>query len=143
MRVGRCGCMLGGGGRLPGRIRRRAARGRLLEFLLCKPSNSIKRHNCPFCWLTRDIALGLVPPSSGPDFRYTNFSGGRGFAFCLHTLFRAAGVFAFYLHTLCGRPGFLHFTYTHVFDNNMGDDVTQNVDFQKWKTVFRESYHIY
>ena len=36
-RVGRCGCMLGGGGRRPGRILRRAARGTRLELLFRVP----------------------------------------------------------------------------------------------------------
>ena len=47
------------------------------------------------------VLLAMSPrfcglPPSGPDFRYTNFSGGR--------------VFAFYLHTLFGLPSPSHFT---------------------------------
>ena len=80
-------------------------------------------------------------PPSGPDFRYTNFSGGRGFAFYLHTLFGMpspshftytnfsgcrhhrilltqtfrvafAVAFAFYLHIFFGRPGFAFYLHT-------------------------------
>ena len=60
--------------------------------------------------------LAMLPWSGtplGPDFRYTKFSGGRGFRILPTHTFGVAGVFEFYLHTLFGRPGFLHFTYTH------------------------------
>ena len=43
---------------------------------------------------------------AGPDFRYTNFSGGRGFRILPTHTFRVAVTVAFYLHKLFGWPGF-------------------------------------
>ena len=53
------------------------------------------------------------PP--GPDFRYTNFSGGRAFRILLIHTFRVAVTVAFDLHTLFGlpSPSHLHFRYTN------------------------------
>ena len=54
-----------------------------------------------------------LPP--GPDFRHTNFSGGRDFRILLTHTFRVAVTVAFYLHPLFGlpSPSHLHFTYTN------------------------------
>ena len=70
----------------------------------------MKRHNGPFYWLTRDVAPVLVAlhPRPGPDFRYTNFSGGRNLHFT-------------YTYFSGGRG--LHFTYTN-FSGGQGLDVT-------------------
>ena len=52
---------------------------------------------------------------AGPDFRYTNFSGGRGFRILRTQNYRVAVTVAFYLHKLFGlpSPSHLHFTYTN------------------------------
>ena len=75
-------------------------------FSSVTPSKPVKRHNGRFYWLTRDVAPVPVPPPSGPDFRYTNFSGGRGSAFYLHTLFEWPGFCILPIHTFdhAARP---------------------------------------
>ena len=98
-----CGAHVGGwadvgacsaeGGRRPGRIRRRAARGRCVEGLFATPNKTVKRQNGPFYWLTRDVAPVPIPRSPLGRILGTQ-------------TFRVAGVFAFYLHTFFGRPGF-------------------------------------
>ena len=68
--------------------------------MLAGPRKPVERRNGRFYWPTRDVAVGFVDffPRAGPDFRYTNFSGGRGFRILpLHT-FRVAVTVAFYLH---------------------------------------------
>ena len=123
--------MPGGGGRRPGRIRRRAARGRLLKLWSVTPNKPIKRHKGPFYWNTRDVSQFLYPPPiragfyvhiffgwpAVSQFTYTHFSGcrhrrilppqtgGRGFAFYLLNSTQTSRWpgFAFYLHTLSGR----------------------------------------
>ena len=112
--------MLGGGGRRPGRICRRAARGRLLELLLRKSSKPVKRHKGSFYCRTRDVAQVRYPP-------------GR----ILGTqTFRVAGV--------------LHFTYTNCGSNvdengyfvqvkrilrwTAGGDVEKIGRFQSWRS---------
>ena len=52
-----------------------------------------------------------IPFPPGPDFTYTNFSGGRGFAFYLHKLFGGPD-FEFYKHKLFGWPGFAFYLHT-------------------------------
>ena len=44
------------------------------------PRKPVERHNGRVYWPTRDVALGFCGlfPRAGPDFRYTNFSGGWG-----------------------------------------------------------------
>ena len=78
--------MLGGGGRRPGRIRWRAARGSDVgAFIVVAP-----------------VPIPAPPPPPrGADFRYINFSVGRNFAFYVHNFFGWPG-FAFYLHKLFG-----------------------------------------
>ena len=79
------------------------------------PRNQVKRRNGPFYWFTRACfpSFGPLMPA-GPDFRYTNFSGGRGFPHFTYThfsgcrhrrslatqTFRVAVTVAFYLHKL-------------------------------------------
>ena len=75
--------MLGGGGRRPGRIRRRAVRGQILGDPISRRPR--------FC-------TPLPPLHLGVDFRYTNFSGGRNLHFT-------------YTYFSGGRG--LHFTYTN------------------------------
>ena len=66
------------------------------------PRKPVERHNGRVYWPTRDVAVGFVDffhapgrilgtqtfRAAGvfPDFTYTHFSGGQGFAFYLHTL---------------------------------------------------------
>ena len=50
------------GGRRPGRIRRRAARGRCAEGLFATQHKPVKRQNGPFYCLTRDVAPASVAP---------------------------------------------------------------------------------
>ena len=92
-------------------------------------SKLVKSTIVSFYWLTRDIAFCGLPPA-GPDFRYTNFSGGRGFPHFTYThfsgcrhrrilptqTFRVAVTvaFAFYLHKLFEWPGFCILP-THTF----------------------------
>ena len=59
------------------------------------------------------LASGTSPLSPGrSDFKYTNFSDGRGFAFYLHKLFGWPGFCILFAHTF-RVAGVLHFTYTH------------------------------
>ena len=100
-RVGRCGCMLGGGGRRRAGPGRRAARTSFALFSIsfspelfapC-PRKTVKQHNRCFYWLTRDVAVGLAGfrapgrprcrrfgalTPAGPDFRYTKNSARPG-----------------------------------------------------------------
>ena len=66
------------------------------------PREPVERHIRRVYWPTRDVAVGFVDffhapgrilgtqtfRAAGvfPDFTYTHFSGGQGFAFYLHTL---------------------------------------------------------
>ena len=80
-----------------------------------RPRKSEKLHNGRCYWLTRDVCPGFGPlMPAGPDFRYTNFSGGRGFRILPTHTFRVAVTVAFYLHKLFGlpSPSQVHFTYT-------------------------------
>ena len=82
-----------------------------------RPRKSEKLHNGRFYWLTRDVCPGFGPlMPAGPDFRYTNFSGGRGFRILRTQNYRVAVTVAFFLHKLVGlpSPSHLHFTHTNV-----------------------------
>ena len=106
--------MLGGGGYAARPDSPAGGSGSIGVVQVVTPRKSVKRHNGRCYWLTRDVALGLArlcPPGRNLDtqtfraarvfrilpthtfrvagvlhFTYTHFSGGRGFAFYLHTL---------------------------------------------------------
>ena len=90
-----------------------------MRGVLIHARNPIKPHNGRFYRPTRDVAQVLSQvlwTPSGPDFRYTNFSDGRGFRILATQTFRVAVTVAvaFYLHKLFGWPGF-RILPTHTF----------------------------
>ena len=82
------------------------------------PRKPVKRHNCRFHWLTRDVPLVFGPlMPAGPDFRYTHFSGGRGSRILPAHTFRVSEVSHFTYTHFSGVRGvaFYLLTYTHTF----------------------------
>ena len=94
-------------------------------------------------------------PRAGPDFRYTNFSGGRGFPHFTYThfsgcrhrrtlathIFRVAVTVAvsFYLHILFGWPVFCILP-THTFDHAARPLLKKSNEIHKKSVLYIETF---